>query len=447
MKTKLAALALSFLVATGLTGCYTEFATTGDTNGGYGQSGNYNQYYYNDSTNAAYSYDTTGVSTPYTYNNYNNYNGYNGYYGGSPYGYDSWYYNNYFTPSPAWWNSDNLWLGFGWNSMGYSPFSLYGGLGFGWYNNYYSPFYSYYSPYGYSPYGYYGNYGYYPPLYYYQSSGTNVPARARNFGATRNGRDEFGGAAGAGVYGGASSLSGGSNGARASVESQGNNSAPRARASSGSASPSSSTTQTGVRSRGTSTPSSGTSTSGTREQAPQSTPQPRQRVRQENPPPPQQNPPSNVQPQRPPQNNPQPQPRQRAPQYNPPPPPQQNPAPNYQPPSYQPPAGPAPSPAPRPRAGGPGRMAYYNGTMMPPAVPTRVRFERQPANFAGTVRGEAINSAPPVREMTSFNAPARRLFSASQRSIASFHPTESGGHAAASRGGSSERGGNARARH
>ena len=442
MKTKLAALALSLLVAAGLSGCYTEFATTGDTYGGYGQSGNNNQYYYNDSTNSGYSYDTTGVSSPYSYNNYNSYNYY-----GSPYGTDMWYYNNWFTPSSAWWNSDNLWLGFGWNSWGNGPYSMYGGLGFGWYNNFYSPYYSYYSPY-YSPFGYspYGYYGYYSPYYYYQTAGTQVPARARNFGNTRNGRQEFGGgSASYGMSGAGSNVSGGNAGARSSVESPGAVSTSRARASSGSATPVNSTTQTGVRSRGSSAPTSGTVNSGSQPQTPQSTPQPPTRVRQQNPPP-EQRPPSNPQPQQPPENNPQPQPRQRAPQYNPPPPPPSNPAPSYQPPSYQPPMGPSSMPAPRPRGGGPGRLSYYNRVPVNPAVPRATRFGSSLANFARAITGAVMNYSEPAAREFGGGTPVRSGYLTNERVFSSSQSGARGGHEVSNAHSSGE-GGGARARH
>ncbi len=178
MKTKLAALTVSLFVAIGLSGCYTQFATTSDNSGGYGSSSNSNSGYYNSSSDSGYSYyDSTAAPMV---NNYNyNYYGYD-----YPYSNYNWNYN-YFTPSPAWWYSDNLWFGFGWNSGYWDPYSMYGG--YGWPYNYYSPYSSYYSPYYYSP--------FYPyaPIYVYQNGNTESTGRIRNIGSTRNGREGYGG--------------------------------------------------------------------------------------------------------------------------------------------------------------------------------------------------------------------------------------------------------------
>jgi hypothetical protein len=169
MKTRISLLAISLFVVAGLSGCYTEFATTG--NDYYGQDSQGSQGYYYDSSSSGYAYDSTGAPI---INNYN-------YYG---YDYPSYgYYDNWWTPSPYWWHSDlsfnfgwgyNSWYdgGWGWGS----PYSYYG-YGYG-----YSPF---YSPYYYSPFYPYGN------GYAYQTG--NPTGRVRSVGDTRNGRENYGG--------------------------------------------------------------------------------------------------------------------------------------------------------------------------------------------------------------------------------------------------------------
>ena len=168
MRTKIFVSAISLLAALGLSSCYTEFAATGNDEG-YGYP-SYSSGYY-DSSYAGNGYDTTGAPI---INNYN-------YYG---YGYPSYYDDNWYTPSPWWWQND-LWFGFG---GGYN--SWYTG-GFGWG----TPYYAYngyalgpYSRYGYSPFYPYGS-GYYG----YQTGGVNPTGRVRTIGDTRDGRESYGG--------------------------------------------------------------------------------------------------------------------------------------------------------------------------------------------------------------------------------------------------------------
>ncbi len=175
MKSKFFVLAVSLLTALGLSSCYTEFATTGDDNG-YVYPNNSSAYY--DSTYAGGSYDTTGAPIINNYYGYSS-SGYDGY------GYPWYDYDNCYTPSPWWWQSD-LWLGFGsgWNSWYYgglgwgSPYYAYGGYGLG----------PYYSAYGYSPFYPYGG-GYYGRGYGY----LNPIGRPRTSGDTREGRESYGG--------------------------------------------------------------------------------------------------------------------------------------------------------------------------------------------------------------------------------------------------------------
>jgi hypothetical protein len=170
MKTKFFVMSIALISAVGLSSCYTEFATTQDNGYGY-QS--YSPDYYYDSTYAGESYDSSGAPI---INNYYNYYGY-----GNPY--DSWWYDNWYTPSPWWWSS-GLWLSFDW---GLTPW--YGG--FGWpYYYYRTGFYGfspYYSPYYYSPFYPYG------PGYVYSPVLVNPTGRARTIGDTRYGRDSYGG--------------------------------------------------------------------------------------------------------------------------------------------------------------------------------------------------------------------------------------------------------------
>jgi len=187
MKTRILVLIFSLSAVISLSGCYTEFASTRDD---YGSSG-YSPNYY-DSSNSGYAYDTTGAPI---INNYNYY----GYGYGYPYDYGM--YDNFYTPSSWWWQSD-LWLGFGW------------GLN-SWYTGYYG-----------SPYGYGGYYGYphyhspfypYGPTYVYQNGGSPT-GRVRTIGNTREGRESYGGGSapvpyvpstsGGSVYGGATTRGG-----------------------------------------------------------------------------------------------------------------------------------------------------------------------------------------------------------------------------------------------
>ncbi len=166
MRTKLFALTITLAIAAGMSGCYTEFATTGDSYGNYGYSGNSQPGYY-DSTYSGYSYDTTGNTI------INNYYGY-------PSTYYGWY-DNWYTPSPWWWQSD-MWFGFGWNSWYSNPYSFY--AGYGWGSSYYNGL---YSPYYYNP--------FYPysPFYAYQQGNNSPNGRVRNIGDTRYGREGYGG--------------------------------------------------------------------------------------------------------------------------------------------------------------------------------------------------------------------------------------------------------------
>ena len=158
MKTKMLILGFSFLVAMGLSSCYTQFAATGD---GYYNSDS--QAYY-DSSSSGYAYDSTGAPIINDYN----------YYG---YEYPSYYgfYDNWWTPSPWWWRSD-LWLG--WDSYAYGGPSWYAGIGWGY-------------PYG----GYYSS-NYYSQFYPYGSAHANrygqFAGRPRTIGETR-GRESYGG--------------------------------------------------------------------------------------------------------------------------------------------------------------------------------------------------------------------------------------------------------------
>lgn len=210
MRTKLIALA----VAVGLSGCYTEFATTGDNYGNYGSPGTNSPGYY-DSTYSGYSYDTTGATI------INNYYGY-------PSTYYGWY-DNWYTPSPWWWQS-NLWFGFGWNPWYSYPYSFYAGYGWG------SSYYGYNSPYYYNPFYPYGS------AYAYQQGYLSPTGRVRNVGDTRYGRDGYGGGTSAApnAQPGAGTSVGGAN-ANSSGASANTQSAPAARTRTTNAPPSNGT--------------------------------------------------------------------------------------------------------------------------------------------------------------------------------------------------------------
>lgn len=157
------------MLAMGLAGCYTQFATTQGE-------------YMNNGGSSYGSYDTSGYGYNYGYDSSstgvtNNYYYYGNQWPGSTFGLSF----NYYTPGAWWWNSDWAWM-YGWSS---------------WYPSwYYDPFAYYYYPYAGPAYvyggGYYSPYYYYPYYYYYWYGSSNVaPGRVRDFGDTR-GRDNGG---------------------------------------------------------------------------------------------------------------------------------------------------------------------------------------------------------------------------------------------------------------
>ncbi len=436
MKTRLAALTVSFLVALGLSGCYTEFATTSGNYGGYGSSYSsgsagadtsqygYGPTYYDSTGSPAvnpnyqsndYGYGTYGMGG-YGYGNAWPAYGY-GYYG-SPYMNNPLWSYSMFYPSAAWWPMDSWYLGFGMSSWYGGPFS-YGGLaGWGNWPSYYYPYLGGYYPNNpyynvYSPYSPYSLNPWYTP---YTNAQPNP--RVRTSGDTRFGRTSYGGGdviPPAAIGGANTGTANASTGAAGSV---GTTYGPRERLG-GSGTPASTGTV------------NTTNAPRVRGQAPvytptqqNSTPNPQHRVRERIPTyaPPQQvsptpnSPQSNPQPrvreqapnntprQQPnqnstPQSNPQPRVREQAPSYSPPP---QQPAPSYNPPpQYNPPPSSPPAQAPSPRI----RHGYvsYNGGYQQPRPEVRPRTYR--VMRVTRVLSQRPAYAMPAQQVARYEAP------------------------------------------
>ncbi len=466
MKTRLAVLAVSLLVVSGLSGCYTEFATTSGNYGDYGSSYN-SSATAQDSSQYGYSptyYDSTGalaVNPNYGYNDY----GYGSYgmggygYGNAwpPYGYGYGYYGSpymyqplwtysMFSPSAAWWPMDTWYLGFGLNTWYGGPFS-YGGLaGWGNYPSYYYPYMAGYypnSPYYnvYSPYSPYSLYPWYTPY----MSGTPTP-RVRNSGDTRYGRAGYGGdvippnaltgQANTGTANASTGVSGnvregtvtrtrvGSTGEPAATGVRGTSSAPRTRERAPVYMPTQQNAtpnpQHRVRERAPSYTPLPQRNPSQAPSSPQSNPQ--QRVREQAPrnTPPQQNSTPNSQP----QSNPQQRVRENAPSYTHPPQ-RQNPAPSYNPPPQNnPPQNNTPPPPPPPRIRH-GYVSYNNGEVRPQSSYRQVRViqaTRQRAEYSMPAQQVARYEAPrfqqsaPRYEYRAASQPVMRTASAPARS-------------------------------
>ncbi len=477
MKTRIAALAVSFLVALGLSGCYTEFATTGGNYGDYGSSYNSSSSS-SDSSQYGYSptyYDSTGVpavnpdyqSNDYGYGTY----GMGGYGYGSawpPYGYGYygspfmnpplWSYSM-FSPSLAWWPMDSWYLGFGMSSVYGGPFSYAGLAGWGNYPSYYYPYLGGYYPNNpyynvYSPYSPYSLNPWYTPYTY-----ASPTPRVRSNGDTRYGRSGYSEGGVVPQQGVGQANTGTANASSGTSGNLRENPTARTRVGSSTGTP----TATGA--------SNTNSVPDTRGRAPSymptqqnSTPNPQHRVRERAPsytPAPQRNPsqtpnspqsnpqprvreqaPSNA-PQQPnqnpaPQSNPQPRVREQAPSYTAPPQ-QQNPAPNYNPPpQYNPPPSSPPPQAPPPRIRH-GYVSYNNGGVRPQSTyrPVRVmRVMRQNVNY----------SRPAPQQMARYEAPRFQQNAPSYEYRAMSRPAMSAPVAAAPArsGGSSSGGGRTR---